>query len=98
MPHALWELQGEQVAHFQEKDDGHGGKSKHFEKFELTKPGKLTTEEYDSAVGDLVAYLQYMGEPVSEFRKQLGTMVLVFLGVLLIFAYALKREFWKDIH
>ena len=39
-----------------------------------------------------------MGEPVSEFRKHLGVVVLIFLAVFFVFAYALKREFWKDIH
>jgi ubiquinol-cytochrome c reductase cytochrome c1 subunit len=85
MPHALWELQGIQVK------DEHG-------KLSLAVPGKMTPEQYDEAVADLVAYLQYMGEPVSEFRKSLGLMVIVFLGILLVFAYALKREYWKDIH
>jgi ubiquinol-cytochrome c reductase cytochrome c1 subunit len=85
MPHALWELQGIQVK------DAHG-------KLSIETPGKLTPEQYDEAVADLVAYLQYMGEPVSEFRKSLGVMVIVFLGILLVFAYALKREYWKDIH
>ena len=47
---------------------------------------------------DLVAYLKYMGEPVGEFRKQLGVIVLIFLAVAFVFAYALKREYWKDIH
>lgn len=98
MPHVLWELQGDRIAHFQEKDDGHGNKVKHFEKFEQVKPGKMTAEEYDTAMADLVAFLQYMGEPQSEFRKQLGMVVIAFLAVLLVFAYALKREFWKDIH
>lgn len=85
MPHALWELQGIQVK------DAHG-------KLSIETPGKLTPEQYDEAVADLVAYLQYMGEPVSELRKNLGVMVIVFLGILLVFAYALKREYWKDIH
>ena len=57
MPHVLWELQGEQVAHFTVEDNGQGIKTKHFEKFELVKPGKLKPEEYDAAVGDLVAFL-----------------------------------------
>jgi ubiquinol-cytochrome c reductase cytochrome c1 subunit len=85
MPHALWELQGEQVL-----DDNHVLK--------LVKPGKLKPEEYDATVGDLVAYLKYMGEPVAEFRKSLGIAVLIALAVLFVFAYALKREFWKDVH
>src|SRR5574340_279135 len=49
MPHALWELQGEQVL------------EEH--KLKLVKPGKLTPTEYNTAVADLVSFLVYMGEP-----------------------------------
>ena len=85
MPHVLWELQGEQ---FMGEDH----------KLKLVKPGKLKPQEFDAVVGDLVAFLKYMGEPVAEFRKQLGVIVLIFLAVFFVFAYALKREYWKDIH
>jgi ubiquinol-cytochrome c reductase cytochrome c1 subunit len=85
MPHVLWELQGEQVLGADHK-------------LSLAKPGKLKPEEYDEMVADLVGFLQYMGEPAAMQRKSLGWMVLVFLGVLLVLSYALKREFWKDIH
>ena len=85
MPHVLWELQGEQVLGEEHK-------------LMLAKPGKLKPEEYDTLVADLVAYLNYMGEPVGEFRKQLGLIVLIALGVLFGLAYALKREYWKDVH
>ena len=85
MPHVLWELQGDQVM---------GGDHK----LKLDKPGKLTPEEYDAMVGNLVGYLAYMGEPVAQFRKQLGVVVLIGLALILVFAYALKREYWKDIH
>jgi ubiquinol-cytochrome c reductase cytochrome c1 subunit len=85
MPHALWELQGEQTLGEEHK-------------LTLAKPGKLKPEEYDALVADLVAYLNYMGEPVGEFRKQLGLIVLIALGVLFGLAYALKREYWKDVH
>lgn len=85
MPHALWELQGDQVMGADHK-------------LTLAKPGKLKPEEYDAMVGDLVGYLAYMGEPMSEFRKQLGVIVLIALAVIFVFAFALKREYWKDIH
>lgn len=85
MPHALWELQGEQVM----------GEDHHLK---LEKPGKLTPEQYDALVADLVGYLKYMGEPVGGFRKTLGVAVLIVLGLLFVLSYALKREFWKDIH
>lgn len=85
MPHVLWELQGEQVMG-----------SDH--KLGLAKPGMLKPEEFDAMVGDLVGFLTYMGEPMATFRKELGVIVLIFLAVLFVFAYALKREYWKDIH
>ncbi len=85
MPHILWELQGEQVM-----GPDH--------KLQLAKPGLMKPEEFDIAVADLVAYLQYMGEPKAEFRKQLGVIVLIGLALIFVFAYALKREYWKDIH
>lgn len=85
MPHVLYELQGEQVM-----GEDH--------KLKLAKPGKLTQQEYDSAVADLVGYLVWMGEPVADTRKRIGIIVLLFLGVLFVFAYLLKREYWKDVH
>ena len=85
MPHVLWEMQGDQVM-----GEDH--------KLNLVKPGALKPAEYDAMVGDLVGYLAYMGEPVAEFRKQLGVIVLIALAVIFVFAYALKREYWKDIH
>src|SRR5574338_29080 len=71
MPHALYELQGQQVAKITEKDDGHGNKIKEIE-LELAKPGKLSKEEYDKTVGDLVSFLVWMGEPVAERLQLLG--------------------------
>ncbi|MEW6514433.1 MAG: cytochrome c1 [Pseudomonadota bacterium] len=85
MPHVLWELQGEQVM-----GDDH--------KLKLAKPGLLKPAEYDAMVADLVGYLNYMGEPVQNYRKELGVVVLIALAILFVFAYALKREYWRDIH
>lgn len=62
------------------------------------KGGKLDAHDYDVAVADLVGFLKYMGEPVSSYRKHLGWIVLIVLAVLFVFSYALKREFWKDVH
>lgn len=85
MPHVLWELQGDQV-----QGANH--------KLELASPGKLSPKEYDSMVADLVGYLNYMGEPAAEARKRLGGFVLLGLLLLFILTYALKREYWKDVH
>ena len=85
MPHALWELQGDQVMG-----------SEH--KLSLATPGTLSPKEYDRMVGDLVGYLNYMGEPGAKARKSLGWFVLLGLFLLFIMTYALKREYWKDVH
>jgi len=85
MPHVLWELQGEQAMGADHK-------------LTLARPGKLSTKEYDDAVGDLVAFMVWMAEPKAQFRKQLGIAVLLFLAVFFVVAYAMKRAFWKDIH
>jgi ubiquinol-cytochrome c reductase cytochrome c1 subunit len=85
MAHVLWQLQGEQVL-----GEDH--------KLTLVKPGTLKPEEYDALVADLVAYLDYMGEPVGAFRKRLGLIVLLALGALFGLTYALKREYWKEVH
>ena len=39
-----------------------------------------------------------MAEPVRNERINIGLIVMIYLGVLFVFAYALKRAYWKDIH
>ena len=78
-------------------DDGHGGKVKTIA-LEQGKPGKMSKEEYDKATADLVSYLVWMGEPMAETRKTIGTVVLAFLGLLFVLSYLLKKNYWKDIH
>ncbi len=59
------------------------------------KEGK---EKFDGAILDIVNFLQYAGEPIQQTRKQLGIWVLLFLAIFFVFAYLLKREYWKDVH
>lgn len=61
-------------------------------------PGSLSSVDYKAFVADLVNYLVYMAEPARNERINIGIGVLIFLGVLFTFAYALKRNYWKDIH
>jgi ubiquinol-cytochrome c reductase cytochrome c1 subunit len=102
MPHALYLLQGEQVLNTEVVMFPRGSKGeveKHeVKKLALAKPGTLTPAEYDRLVADLVNFLTYMGEPAKQFRTQLGIYVLLFLSLLFVLAYALKKEYWKDVH
>jgi ubiquinol-cytochrome c reductase cytochrome c1 subunit len=84
MPHVLWQLQGKQVLNAEHK-------------LELAEPGSLSPAEYDKVVGDLVGFMVWLAEPDAGFRQRLGFGVLAFLVVLFGFAYAMKKQFWKDI-
>jgi ubiquinol-cytochrome c reductase cytochrome c1 subunit len=86
MPHVLYELQGEQVLDHQTHT------------LKLVKPGKMSVDEYNAMVGDLTNYMAYMAEPAKQQRNHLGWFVLLFLGVLLVLTYKLKKAYWKDIH
>jgi ubiquinol-cytochrome c reductase cytochrome c1 subunit len=99
MPHVLWELQGEQRAVYSEMKDPHDpAKTTHvFKGFEQTKPGSLSKGDYDIAMADLVAYLQWMGEPGQNQRVRLGVWVLLFLSIFTVIAWRLNASYWKDI-
>ncbi len=98
MPHVLSELEGLKKAIIEEQDDGQGGKHQVMVGFEQVTPGSMTPEEYDQTVRDLVAFLDYLAEPYKQKRQNVGTGVLIFLFVLLILSYLLKKEYWKDVH
>jgi ubiquinol-cytochrome c reductase cytochrome c1 subunit len=86
MPNPLWQLQGQQMLNHQTH------------KLEAGVAGQLSPAEFDKAVSDLVAFMVWMAEPEQEFRQKLGFGVLAFLFVLFLLAYALKKNYWKDIH
>jgi len=100
MPHALWQLQGERRAKFVEVKDAHDpAKTTHrFAGFEQITPGTLDERQYDEAVGDLVAYLQWMGEPAQGTRVRIGVGVLVFLGLLIVITWRLNAAYWRTVH
>jgi ubiquinol-cytochrome c reductase cytochrome c1 subunit len=56
-----------------------------------------TAEEFDQATVDLVNFLDYLAEPYKVKRWDLGWKAVVFLLILLLFTYLLKREYWRDI-
>jgi ubiquinol-cytochrome c reductase cytochrome c1 subunit len=83
MPHALWTLQGERRL-----ADG---------KWVQVSEGAQSPTGYDATTRDLVNFLVYVGEPSALDRKAYGVWTLLALGILFIFTWLLKREFWKDV-
>ena len=97
MPHALWELQGKRVPNYK-TIEVHGHEEHIWDgTWQQVTPGTLTPTQYDQAVGNLVNYLQWMGEPAQNTRVRVGVWVLLFLGVLTFFTWRLNAAFWKDV-
>jgi len=96
MPHVLWELQGQRRPVF-EKHEEHGHEMEVFKGWEQITPGTMTPLQYEQAVGDLVNFLQWMGEPAQNTRVRVGVWVLMFLLVFSLFAWRLNAAYWKDV-
>ncbi len=98
MPHVLWQLQGERRPLFQ-KHEEHGHEVEVFTgQWEQVKPGTLSQAAYDGEVADLVAFMQWMGEPGQSARVRLGAWVLIFLGLFIVVTWRLNAAYWKDVH
>lgn len=96
MPHVLWELQGERRPVFRAVQE-QGREVKVLAGWEVTKPGTLDARAYDSAVADLVAFMQWASEPGQKSRVQIGVWVLLFLSLFTVIAWRLNAAYWKDI-
>jgi ubiquinol-cytochrome c reductase cytochrome c1 subunit len=94
MPHVLWKRQGwQKLVH---TSDGYG-----HEKAELVlvnEADREKAEKYKQEMRDLVNFLDYIGEPAKLQRHSLGWKVIGFLLIFFIFAYLLKKEYWRDVH
>ncbi len=98
MPHVLAGLQGLNHAEFHVETDEDGIDHKEFDNFAIMKEGSLNEEEYEQVVTDIVNFLAYLSEPAQLVRKSIGVKVLLFLSLLAILAFFLKRNYWQDIH
>jgi ubiquinol-cytochrome c reductase cytochrome c1 subunit len=96
MPHVLWELQGQRRPIIEVKED-HGHKVEVFKGWQQITPGAMTPLQYDQAMGDLVNFLQWMGEPAQSTRVRIGVWVMLFLLIFTIFAWRLNAAYWKDV-
>ena len=96
MPHVMWELQGERRPIFETVTE-HGHDVQKLKGWEQVTPGTLSPAEFDEASGNLVAFMQWMSEPVQNTRVRIGVWVLLFLFVFTIIAWRLNAAYWKDI-
>ena len=86
MPHVLWQQQG-YLSH-----DEESGQLSH------VTEGDLSNYDYNVMVADLVNFLAYIGEPSKIQRLALAKWVLLYLFILFLVVYPMKKAFWRDIH
>ncbi len=98
MPHVLWELEGLKKPVYESHKGEDGKEHRVISGFETVVPGKMSKVEFDNAMRDLVNYMVYMGEPALLERKTIGVWVMLFLVLFFFVSYALKKEYWKDVH
>jgi ubiquinol-cytochrome c reductase cytochrome c1 subunit len=93
MPHVLWQMQGIQEPVYAD----HDGRQV-IERLELAEPGLQSPEDYEASMRDLVTFLEYLSEPAEIKRRNVGIWVMLFLALFALLAYALKAEYWRDVH
>ena len=52
---------------------------------------------FQTAVRDVTNFMEFISEPKKVERHNLGKWVMAFLILLLISAYLMKKEFWRDL-
>jgi len=98
MPDVVASIQGLQKPVFKSEKDSGGSDHMVLQGVEALTKGSLSPQEYDDFARDIANFLDYAGEPVKAKRESLGVFVTLFLLVGFVFAYLLKKEYWKDVH
>jgi ubiquinol-cytochrome c reductase cytochrome c1 subunit len=57
-----------------------------------------TPAKVDTMARDVSAFLAYVSEPKMESRKQTGFMVMIYLAILSVLLFFVKKKVWADQH
>jgi ubiquinol-cytochrome c reductase cytochrome c1 subunit len=63
----------------------------------LKKQGVMKPEEFDLMATDVVNFLAYAAAPYEVEQHRIGFWVILFLCVMFVMLYFLKKEYWKDV-
>ncbi|AEF04444.1 ubiquinol-cytochrome c reductase cytochrome c1 subunit [Alteromonas sp. 76-1] len=97
MPHVLQPLQGTPTE-MHEEVMVDGEMVEQYVGIKSDGTGSMSPDEYDQAVADIVNFLEYTGEPAKLESHRIGKWVLIFIAVLFVFVYLLKKEYWREVH
>jgi ubiquinol-cytochrome c reductase cytochrome c1 subunit len=96
MPHVLEPLQGTPRRAYEERMID-GEMQEIYVGLKSDGNGRLSADEYDLAIRDLVNFLEYTGEPTRLKSEAIGKGVLIFIVIFFVFALLLKKEYWRDV-
>ena len=65
---------------------------------DLVEYAQGTPATVDQMARDLTSFLAWAGDPHMEARRALGVKVIIFLVLLTLVLYAVKRKVWSDLH
>jgi ubiquinol-cytochrome c reductase cytochrome c1 subunit len=98
MPGIIVPFQGQQVLATDNRDSRTINHEWHYyDLLVMQSKGSMDAEQFDATVKDVVTFLAYAAEPYHAQQHKLGWKVLLYLLIFFVFAYLLKREYWKDI-
>ena len=60
----------------------------------MNEQSRMTDEEFDGVLEDLVVFLEYVAEPAVRVRYRIGLIVIGFLSVLWGLLYQLNQSYW----
>ncbi len=98
MPHVLLSMQGLADPTYKTVTHSDGKTEQVVDGVGEPMGGSMSGEEYEQAVRDLVGFMVYMGEPAKLVRYDLGWKVILFLLILTVLLYLVKKEYWRDVH
>ena len=65
---------------------------------DLVEYAQGTPATVDQMARDVTSFLAWAGDPHMEARRALGVKVIIFLVLLTLVLYAVKRKVWSDLH
>ncbi|KPV40602.1 hypothetical protein AN478_05355 [Thiohalorhabdus denitrificans] len=92
MPNVLYNMTAEAPAYYDAMPQPHHGEGEG----ELEYPE--VPEKLDQKVQNLVSFMSYVGDPSVKARHSMGPWVLLFLVILGLVTFLVKKEYWRDIH
>ena len=93
MPNIFIGLQGTQIPVIETNSHG----EKVFLGFKEEMEGSLNKKQFYNQMRDVTNYMDYLAEPAKLQRVALGWKVLLFIALLILITYFIKREYWKDV-